>query len=79
MIILPRTYATVPIIQHFPFAKIFNGAFETEPTEDYMLLQLASCHIRKTDVIFFVVLDNTDVCILNSNLCHWAYAFGFQP
>ncbi len=42
-----------------------------------MLLQLTSCHIRKTDVIFLVVLDNTDVCILNSNLCHWVYALVF--
>ena len=38
--------------------------------EDDMLLQLTSCHVRKADVIFLVVFDNADVCVLNVNFCH---------
>ena len=60
----------IVVIQHFPFAKIFDSAFKTKPTEDNMLLQLTFCHVCKADVVFFIVLDNANICILNGNFCH---------
>ena len=60
----------IGVIQHFPFAKIFDSAFKTKPTEDNMLLQLTFCHVCKADVVFFIVLDNANICILNGNFCH---------
>ena len=41
-----------------------------DPTEDNMLLQLTFCHVCKADVVFFIVLDNANICILNGNFCH---------
>ena len=68
----------IGIIQHFPFAKILDSAFKTKPTEDNMLLQLASCHVCKADVVFFIVLDNANICILNSNFCHYNDTLSFN-
>ena len=35
----------IRIVEHLPFTKVLNRAFQTEPTEYDVLLQLASCHI----------------------------------
>ena len=59
------------IIQYFLLAKVFDGALQTEPSEDDILLKLAACHVCKADVIFFVVFDKAGVRVLNGNLCHW--------
>ena len=36
----------IGIIEHFPFPEILYGAFKAQPTKDYMLLHLATCHVR---------------------------------
>ena len=35
-----------------------------------LILQLASCHVCKADIVFFIVFDNANICILNGNFCH---------
>ena len=77
-LLLPAAFLIVPNsvqlkselynISHSPRYSI--SAFKTKPTEDNMLLQLASCHVCKADVVFFIVLDNANICILNGNFCH---------
>lgn len=59
------------IIQYFLLAKVLDGALQTKPSEDDILLKLAACHVCKADVIFFVVFDKAGVRVLNGNLCHW--------
>lgn len=43
-----------------------------------LILQLASCHVCKADVVFFIVLDNANICILNSNFCHYNDTLSFN-
>ncbi len=58
------------IVEHFPFAKIFYGAFQTEPTEDDMFLQLASSHISQRYIIIVIMRYDGNLCILDINLCY---------
>ena len=84
-LLLPAAFLIVPNsvqlkselynISHSPRYSI--SAFKTKPTEDNMLLQLASCYVCKADVVFFIVLDNANIYILNSNFCHYNDTLSF--
>ena len=60
----------ISVIQYFPFSKIFDCAFEAKPTEYDMLLQLASCHICKADIILVIIFYDVYISVLNCYFCH---------
>lgn len=43
-----------------------------------LILQLASCHVCKADIVFFIVFDNANICILNGNFAIVIDALSFN-
>ena len=58
------------VIEFLPFSQILYRTLQTHPSEYYVLLQLAVCHIRKRYIVFILNIDNGYLCFLYIYFCH---------
>ena len=60
----------IGVVEHFSFTKVLNCTFQTEPTENDVLLQLTTSHIGQRNIVIVIVRNDGYLRILDINLCH---------